>query len=182
MPDTNNISLAATGDDTDIGVTLTAKGTGGIVLEPGSDSVKMGVASTAEGDIYYVGSSLELVRLGKGTAGQQLVMNATPDAPEWVDPGFGGSQVWSNPAKTFSTEYENTTGRPIQVSITGVFGGSTRTMIAYVNSSSPATSGASIGRLTGADTNFSISFIVPAGHFYEVNLANSTLKEWAELS
>jgi hypothetical protein len=45
---------------------------------------------TTEGDLAYRGSTVDAKdRLGIGTAGQVLAVNATEDAPEWVTPAGG---------------------------------------------------------------------------------------------
>jgi len=54
-----------------------------------STGTDVGTTITTEGDILFRdGSGLQ--RLAKGTAAQQLAMNAGADAPEWVTVGGGG--------------------------------------------------------------------------------------------
>ena len=49
------------------------------------DSATWAIASQAAGDIIYFDGT-NWVRLAKGTASQQLRMNAGATAPEWVTP------------------------------------------------------------------------------------------------
>ncbi len=61
-----------------------ATGSGGI-SEP---------ASSAAGDILYYNGT-EYTRLAKGTAGQQLAINAGATAPEWITASSGGGGGWT---------------------------------------------------------------------------------------
>lgn len=49
----------------------------------GTDADLLSITSTAQGDIYY-NSGSAIARLAKGTAAQQLAMNAGATAPEWI--------------------------------------------------------------------------------------------------
>lgn len=49
---------------------------------------------TTQGDIMYASSANTPARLGKGTAGQVLTMNAGATAPEWAD-AAGGTETWT---------------------------------------------------------------------------------------
>lgn len=56
--------------------------------------VTMTLGSDADGDIYYRSSNV-LTRLPKGTALQQLRMNAGATAPEWTTISSGGGMTWT---------------------------------------------------------------------------------------
>lgn len=80
-------SIAAAGGDTNVDLTLKGQGSGGVILELGSD---------AAGDVYYFDGT-RLVRLAKGAAGEFLVMNSGATAPEW-----GGLNDFSSATPTTS--------------------------------------------------------------------------------
>lgn len=63
-------------DDADLAITYK----GGINISKGK------MASQAAGDLFYATSATAISRLAKGTAAQQLRMNAGADAPEWFTP------------------------------------------------------------------------------------------------
>ena len=69
--------------------------TGGIITDNAVDGTKIAMGSDAAGDVlYYDGTNY--VRLGKGTAGQALVMNAGATAPEWGAGGGGSSGYYQD--------------------------------------------------------------------------------------
>lgn len=84
--------LTYTGED-DADLAITYKG--GINIAKGK------MASQAAGDLFYASSATAISRLAKGTALQQLRMNAGADAPEWADPvaaythPTGSIQMWA---------------------------------------------------------------------------------------
>lgn len=55
----------------------------------GTNGTDVGTVITTQGDVLYRdGSGLQ--RLAKGTASQQLAMNSSANAPEWITPSGGG--------------------------------------------------------------------------------------------
>jgi hypothetical protein len=102
-------------DDADAAAQLTTLG-----AQP-ADATLTSLAglSLAEGDILYATAADTLQRLAKGTAGQGLAMNAGATAPEWVPPAIGVGQTWQDvsASRATSTTYQNTTGRPIMLSM-----------------------------------------------------------------
>ena len=131
--------------------------------------------ATAEGDIVYRGA-LDWVRLPKGTAGQVLAMNSGATAPGWAAGPVGVGQTWQDftGSRVRGTSYQNTTGRPIMVSVS-VDGGST-----------PAVFEVSIDNVTwvqvgNTTTQFgSFNIVVPSGSYYRATGSDS-LGNWAEL-
>ena len=91
--------ISAAGDDTNIDLNLSGKGSG-VVNIGGSEVVTLAgtqtltnktltspdidLGSDAEGDIYYRDASGNLARLPIGTAGQSLAVNSGATAPEWT--------------------------------------------------------------------------------------------------
>lgn len=87
---------------------------------------------------------------------------------------LGVGQSWQAPARNLGTTYQNTTGRPIMVSVGFRWNGG------YAQVSANGSSWITIGRgseHTG-DTN-NADFIVPHGHFYKVT--GGTKHYWSEL-
>lgn len=89
----------------------------------------------------------------------------------------GVGQVWSNPARAANTSYTNATGRPIFVSVSVGLqsGGGSATLIC---------DGITVGQVvaSGANTQFQLTAIIPAGSTYRANTAGVVLGlGWAEL-
>ena len=63
-----------------------------------------GLGSYTVGDILYASGATTLSKLGIGTAGQVLQVNAGATAPEWVTGGGGGSGTIT-PAVNFQIPY-----------------------------------------------------------------------------
>ena len=94
-----NVTLPTTGTLVNSAVTslssLTTVGTitsGGLSTGAVLGGVTMTLGSDADGDIYYRSSNV-LTRLAKGTALQQLRMNAGATAPEWAAAAGGGLTI-----------------------------------------------------------------------------------------
>ena len=73
-------------------ITLGTVTTGGLGTGAVLGGVTMTLGSDADGDIYYRSSNV-LTRLAKGTALQQLRMNAGATAPEWAAAAGGGLTI-----------------------------------------------------------------------------------------
>ena len=163
---------------TDLGslATLNAVGTAQI-SDNAVTGAKIALGSDAQGDIMYYNGT-DWARLGAGTAGQVLKTNGAAANPEWTTlaaaSGIGDSQSWQTPARSNGTSYQNTTGKPIQVVITGSTNGSTNPVEVSTNNSTWVT----IASVTS--DRVSVSFIVPNGHYYRAN-SSVTIHNWAEL-
>ena len=80
-----------------------------VITDNAVDGTKIAMGSDAAGDVlYYDGTNY--VRLGKGTAGQALVMNAGATAPEWGAGSSSSSNSGVVTQRLIVTE-NNTTGR-----------------------------------------------------------------------
>jgi hypothetical protein len=88
---------------------------------------------------------------------------------------IGVGQTWQDVSgsRAHSTSYQNTTGKPIQVAITGA--SNQRNIEVSVNNSTWVTVGQTSGQNNQANC-----FIVPSAHYYQVN-GNTTFNFWAEL-
>lgn len=107
-------------------------------------------------------------------AGTSTATLMTPQRTEqhMVANDIGWGQTWQTPTRTHSTSYQNTTGRPIQVSLT--LDSTARTIQVSVDNSTWVTVAQSSGSTT------SMSFVVPNGWYYRINGATS-ITVWAEL-
>ena len=101
----------------------------------------------------------------------------------YVDEGaLGRGQLWRDmtPERALSTIYQNTSGRPIQVSVTArnTAGGGSISFLASDDNSTWVTAGYST---VNGTMNF--NHIIPAGHYYRVlpSGGSPSIEYWAEL-
>lgn len=87
---------------------------------------------------------------------------------------LGYSQTWQDVAasRNFNTTYYNTTGKPIQVAITGLGGASGVDILC---------NGVKVGFMNTSTYTSSATFIVPPGGSYIWNSTGGTKTTWAEL-
>jgi hypothetical protein len=142
-------------------------------------------ASQAAGDILYRGAD-EWERLPKGTAAQVLKMNAGATAPEWGEAaggGIGDSQSWQDVSgsRTWSTSYQNTTGKPIEVAVRYSTGSATSMQLQVSANNS---TWFDVGAASSANAQQG-SAIVPNGHYYRlhnsVGTTSRSITYWSEL-
>lgn len=105
-----------------------------------------------------------------------LVYLATKASVDALPKGIGVDQTWQSVSRSVNTAYQNTTGRPLQVAVT-VASTSLQVAVSANNST-----WVGVGWVSTASTN-TVSFIVPAGHYYRVSRGTgSAVPEiWAEL-
>ena len=96
--------------------------------------------------------------------------------------GLGFNQTWQNltASRSFNTIYQNTTGIPIAVNVTGG-PASNSTMIFQVSSNSDMSSSVQLGGQFDNDGQTSISAIIPDDQYYRVAVGSAALNAWAEL-
>lgn len=96
--------------------------------------------------------------------------------------GLGFNQTWQNltASRSFNTIYQNTTGIPIAVNVTGGPAGNS-TMIFQVSSNSDMSSSVQLGGQFDNDGQTSISAIIPDDQYYRVAVGSAALNAWAEL-
>ena len=92
------------------------------------------------------------------------------------DFALGWGQTWQDVtgSRTHSTSYQNTTGKPIEVSF-ATSTSATRNVEVSTDNSTWVT----VAETSGG-TAVRISFIVPPGHYYRIN-GSVVLTSWAEL-
>jgi hypothetical protein len=101
----------------------------------------------------------------------------------------GAGQSWASflASRAINTNYQNTTGRPISVSITlTLVTAAANNPILWVHTASPATSGVAVAAFTNGTTgNINVTVgpvIIPNQHYYQVQAAVGTsIVYWAEL-
>ncbi len=96
--------------------------------------------------------------------------------------GLGFNQTWQNltSSRSFNTIYQNTTGIPIAVNVTGGPAGN-NTMIFQVSSNSDMSSSVQLGGQFDINGQTSISAIIPDDQYYRVAVGSAALNSWAEL-
>lgn len=126
--------------------------------------------------IYHNGTNL--VRLAKGTALQGLRMNAGATAPEWGDQAIGVGQTWQNVtgSRVAGTSYQNTTGKPISLAVSGNSSGS----VQYFQTSVDNATWTNVA-LLHPSTAQCAGFIVPNNWYYRFNGTLGSINTWAEL-
>jgi len=127
--------------------------------------------------------SVEFATDAEGTTGTSTtlvppVATVTSMIDERLENGVGVSQTWQDVSgsRSVSTSYQNTTGRPIMVSVRG-YNSTKRTLEVSTDNSTWVVVAYS------ADTAdaWAMSAIVPNNHYYRINGTLSSLTVWAEL-
>lgn len=90
---------------------------------------------------------------------------------------IGEGQTWQDvtASRSGGTSYQNTTGRPIQVSLHWVFSGASMAQV-----SADGTTWVTVDVNNSQGSPSSAQFIVPPGHYYRTSNA-ATIAHWAEL-
>lgn len=93
---------------------------------------------------------------------------------------LGVGQTWQNvsASRTHSTSYQNTTGRPIEVSIRAISSVASARAFEVSDDGSAWVQVASFSVSGGPQSN--VSATVPAGYYYRIN-GSATISVWAEL-
>lgn len=111
-----------------------------------------------------------------GTDTTQLATTAFVQA-ELAEVGVG--QTWQDVSgsRNKSTNYRNTTGVPIQVSITDADSSNYEVQV-----STDASTWVAVGKVGSSGTNETVtSFVVPDDHYYRINGGSGAANVWAEL-
>ena len=95
---------------------------------------------------------------------------------------LGVDQTWQNmtSSRGYNTTYQNTTGRPICVNVTGQ-PATGSTIILDVSPNSNMSSSIQLGGQKDVNGQTSISAIIPNNQYYELSANNAGLTIWAEL-
>ena len=98
------------------------------------------------------------------------------------DYALGVGQTWQNmtSSRGYNTTYQNTTGRPICVNVTGQ-PATGSTIILDVSSNSNMSGSIQLGGQKDVNGQTSISAIIPNNQYYKLSANNATLVTWAEL-
>tara|TARA_X000001382_G_scaffold28488_1_gene18158 strand:+ start:808 stop:1494 length:687 start_codon:yes stop_codon:yes gene_type:complete len=99
-----------------------------------------------------------------------------------ADYALGVGQTWQNltTSRSFNVIYQNTTGRPIAVNVTGGPAGNS-TMIFQVSSNSNMSGFVQLGGQFDNDGQTSFNAIIPDNQYYRVAVGSAGLYAWAEL-
>jgi hypothetical protein len=130
------------------------------------------VASTTAKGIVELATAAETI------TGTDTTRAVTPSG--MASFGLGVGQTWQFPSRTAGTTYQNTTGKPIQVSITWT-GGDGGTADLYVDTASSPANVIAKGYQIGAGIKGQLSAIVPNNHYYKCVMSGDSVDTWAEL-
>ena len=101
-----------------------------------------------------------------------------------ISSGLGYGQTWQDvlSGKSIGNSYQNTTGKPIFVSVTGIASGVAGNMLLDVSADGVSWLTVSFGgnNYTGGDYE-NVQAIVPSGHYYRIKSGSNTLYSWTEL-
>jgi hypothetical protein len=92
----------------------------------------------------------------------------------------GWGQTWQTVTRSGGTDYQNTTGKPIQIAIV-LTGGDYDNATIYIGTSTGSYVKVGYVYQIGAGTYQTVSFIVPNNHYYKVVLSGDVIDSWAEL-
>lgn len=144
-----------------------------------TDNYGIGASGIASQKFTFTAPNDGTFKLGRGVLGAEssfpLVVNA--DDSISGNMGIGAGQTWQDVtgSRALTTTYTNSTGRPIEVSVT----------VTIATSQSVTATVAGVAILTdtaSAAEGRSFQFIVPNGATYQVTATGgSTLSKWAEL-
>lgn len=159
-----------------------ATGTWNIDITGNADTAT--TAGSISGTVNVGSQATGVLPIANGGTGQSSA--ATAASALGVN---GAGQTWASfiASRAINTNYQNTTGRPISVSVTvtTVTAGANNPRF-WVNTASPATSGVVVARFANSTTgNIDACVgpvIVPNNHYYQVEAAAGTsIVHWAEL-
>ena len=150
-----------------------------------ADSANVAIRCTSSGGlIYFQGLSGAATWATVGPAGFYSAAGYAGPATGLtgtaasLNAGLGAAQSWGDytSARAGATVYTNSTGRTIEVSVTGKSGSGATDMVAYV-------AGVQVGNVSSSNSVYLyLTFAVPAGHQYQVNNGFFTnITTWAEL-
>jgi hypothetical protein len=146
------------------------------------DLATLNSVGAAQIDANAVGAS-ELNVSGNGTSGQVLTSDGDGTF-SWttVSNGIGDGQTWQNVAgsRALGTQYTNSTGRSIFVSVCGEGAPYHGKIDMYVNGVFMGRQG--VNSVASAGMSATISVVVPNGNTYQANnVLGASLAGWAEL-
>jgi hypothetical protein len=137
----------------------------GSIFSTGTERMRI----TTNGGVAFGGAS------NYGSSGQVLTSNGDA-APSWqAASGLGVGQTWTSVSRANNTYYTNSTGKPIAVSVSVVYGSNNDTY-AYVDGKQILL----MGITNNYQIRWSLFFIVPNGVTYLV-YAPSGINSWWEL-
>lgn len=171
-----NLSAAKSGANSDI-TSLTGLTTALSVAQGGTGSTSL----TANNVLLGNGTSA-VQAVAPGTSGNVLKSNGTTWTSAAPDPAIGVNQTWQDVTSSRSggTWYQNTTGKPVQVSV-NTQGGDGGSAALYVGTSTSSYVTVASKFQMGANTVQQLTAIVPNNHYYYIAISSESINVWAEL-
>lgn len=174
----NSANVNITGGTID-GVAITGGTISGLATDLAVADGGTGASSfTANSVVLGNGTSaLSGNMVAPSTSGNILTSNGTTWVSQARVVGLGESQVWMDmfSSRIVGTSYQNLTGKPIDVSVSGIG----NTEFKFLQVSTDNSSWVTVGRLHPS-TGVTTSAIVPNNHYYRVE-SGATVFVWAEL-
>jgi hypothetical protein len=128
-----------------------------------------------------------------GTSGAASLTPGNPytlNVPQYSGGGGGGGPTNQNVvtgSRAFNTVYQNTTGKPMWVTVTAQFSATANTAVSAItdSSSTPTTTvGIIYVDFNSASSAYAITFVVLSGNYYKIvpsgNTPLATLNTWTE--
>lgn len=139
-------------------------------------------SSTLTSNAVLLGNGTSAVQtVAPGSSGNVLTSNGTTwqssAAPASLGVGQSYTDFVATGGRALNTVYQNLTGKPIFVFVSGA----SSTATAYVDSSSNPTTVAAVAPAGGGAIFASMSFIVPNNFYYKVTGGFGTIYAWSEL-
>lgn len=176
-----NLSAAKSGANSDItslsglttALSVAQGGTGATTASAAFDAIKQAATDTATGVV-------ELATSAEVKTGTDTTRAVTPKG--FADASLGVGQTWQNVAgsRSANTWYQNTTGKPIQVSVTTT-GGDYQNATLLVGTSTSSYVTVAYKYQIGAGTYQQLTAIIPNDHYYYVAVSGDSVAYWAEL-
>lgn len=134
----------------------------------GTPSIPSAIGSASQSD-WNTGTSTTEASISPAKLKAAIVNNDPPP--------IGVGQTWQNPARSIGVSYQNTTGRPIMVSVAATISAE-RYLQVSANNSTWINIG-TLGGHGGINDSGASQAIVPNNHYYRAT--GGTLNVWAEL-
>jgi len=83
--------------------------------------------------------------------------------------------------RAFATDYQNTSGNPMWVFVTGILTTAGNTITAYTETGTPIAEISARGEASANGDYVPVSFIVPNNWYYKVNVTAGSLYKWVEV-
>lgn len=151
-------------------------------VPPLTRAITAGTGLTGGGDLSSDRTiSASIASQAQAEAGTAATVLMTPQRTRdhTIVTSIGWGQTWQTPTRAVSTSYQNTTGRPIMVAISGRSTGTSRAFQVSADNSTFLTVGTTTDSTSGGTGG--ACFIVPPNWYYRTAGGGIDFLEWHEL-